>query len=121
MSEKKKATPLSVMVGVSEEFIVLDKKYKVNPMPAAHVDEFGKSMILVDGNYVFALLEKKIRDSLDKWLGEFSVELSGGTTITNKYCRNEKDELMTLDKAYADGWLPKDFKRYAKFLVEISG
>lgn len=113
-------TPLSVMVGSGEIFEVQGKKYTVMPMSAAHVEEFMKDNIPLNG-FLFALSNEDTKKILNKWLGEVLVELSDGTEVITRYCKNTDGETMTIEKAFADGWSIKDFKRYIHQLCDISG
>ncbi len=118
MAIKNNAT-LSVMLGSREEFQAQGKTYSVAPMPAAHVNEFMKDNLSL-GTQLFALSDDDGKAKLNKWLGEVSVEILG-QAITNVYCKNNKDEIMTVDKCMLDGWSIKDFTRYIKSLCDFSG
>lgn len=121
MSNKNNSpTSLSVMVGSGETFEANGKTYKIMPMPLAHVVEFTKDEVPVRA-LPFFLTDENSKKTINKWLGEVSVELADGNVITVKYCRNKDGELMTIDKATADGWTILDLKRYLRKLCDLSG
>ncbi len=118
--ETNSPTPLSVMIGGGENFEANGKAYKIMPMSLAHTAEFMNDNVPL-GGYLFALNDENSKKTINKWLGEVSIELAGGTVITTKYCRDKDNELMSVDKIIADGWNVQDLKRYFRKLCDISG
>jgi hypothetical protein len=110
MAEKteRKGEPisLSTMLGLGAEFEAAGKKYTVKPLKLKDVEAFSKDNISL-GAQLYNILNKKARDTLDKWL--------------SRYVFNEADEGMTVEKATADDWDLGDLKRCVQRLLDISG
>lgn len=103
---KKEATPLSVMLGSSESFIVGEKRYTVKPLKLKHVDEFVKDNLSL-GLQLVNITNEEAKGKLDKWLSRQVVD--------------EKGNPISLEKAMEDEWDLGDLKRCIQRLLDISG
>ena len=99
-------TPFSVMIGEGETFKVGDKSYTVKPMLVGDAIKFlGESLSI--GTQIFNLANKKAKAKLDEYL--------------TKYCTNEKNEPMNIDKIVEDEWNLVQLKEFMRKLCDISG
>lgn len=99
-------TPFSVMIGEGETFKVGDKSYTVKPMLVGDAIKFlGESFSI--GTQIFNLANKKAKAKLDEYL--------------TKYCTNEKNEPMSINKVVEDEWNLVQLKEFMRKLCDISG
>lgn len=104
--ETKKPVPFSVMSGEGDSFIVGEKNYTVKPMLVGDALKFLNEGLSI-GTQIFNLAEPKAKAKLNEYL--------------SRYCTNEKDEPMSIDKVIEDNWDVIHLKNFMKKLCDISG
>ena len=108
MSKVEANTPvdLSTMLGSGDEFKVNDKKYTIKPMSLKDVDQFMQDNLSL-GSQIFSISSPETKSKTDKWL--------------SKYCFDEKNESVTLQKAMDADWNVVDLKKFFRNLCDLSG
>ena len=108
MSKQEANAPvsLSTMLGTGETFEAKAKTYTVKPITLAHIEEFMADNLSI-GSQLFNVANKDAREKVDKWLSGYAVDGKG--------------ELMSLEKAIADGWDIVDLKNFFRKLCDLSG
>jgi hypothetical protein len=118
-TEANSPVDLSTMLGTGDGFKAKGKSYNVQPIMIAHIDMFMKDNLSL-GVQLFNVTNKEASKKIDKWLSEVEVEIAG-KKIKGRYCLDENDEPMSLQKAMADGWDVVDLKNFMKKLCDLSG
>lgn len=106
MAGKKEATPLSLMLGGGEDFLVGEKRYTVKPLKLKHVDEFVKDNLNL-GLQLVNLTNEAAKEKLDKWLSRQVVD--------------QKGTPLSLERAIEEDWDLGDLKKCIQRLLDISG
>ncbi|OPX46395.1 hypothetical protein CLHUN_02110 [Ruminiclostridium hungatei] len=102
----KTPIPFSVMSGDGESFGVGEKSYTVKPMLVGDALKFAEDGLFIDVQ-LFNLGNKKAKAKLDEYL--------------SRYCTDENNEPMSIEKITADNWNVVHLKQFVKKLVDISG
>lgn len=114
----KSPTPLSVMVGAGDSFIVKGKPYNVRPILLQDIDEFVKSNVNIGSQFV-SMVNPKERSKVDRWLS--GQKDKDSNIIKAGYCFDENNVPVNLEKATEDGWDIVDLKNFFRKLCDISG
>lgn len=116
--DNKSPTPLSVMLGDGDSFIVKGKSYSVKPIALKDIEEFMSSNINL-GSQLFSVADKKEREKIDRWLG--GKKNKDGNIVKAGYCFDSDGNPVNLEKAMNDGWDIVDLKLFLRKLCDLSG
>lgn len=106
----KKITPLHVMLGSGESFIIRknekdEKRYKVIPLLLEDVDEFAKNISIENG--MINIIDEERKKNIDEWL--------------SRYVLDSNDQPMSLEKTKEDRWNVVDLKKCLRKICDVSG
>lgn len=104
--DAKSPTPLSVMLGEGDSFVVKDKSYTIKPIALKDIEKFMSDNLSL-GSQLFNVADNKTRKKVDKWL--------------NGYCFDNESNSVSLESAMEDGWDVVDLKEFFKKLCDFSG
>lgn len=102
----KSSTPLSVMLGDGDSFIVKEMSYTVKPIALKDIEEFMKDNLSL-GVQLFNVSNEKTKEKVDRWL--------------TGYCFDEEGNPLSLEKAMANDWDVVDLKEFFRKLCDFSG
>lgn len=111
-------TPLSVMLGDGDEFVVGDKTYTIMPIAIKDVQEFMKDNLSL-GSQLFNVANTKERAKVDRWLG--GKKDKDGNIVKTGYCFDEEGNPVDLEKIENDGWNVAHLRKFFERLCELSG
>jgi len=110
------------MIGSGDFFEAKGKKYTILPIAGAHIEQLMADNLNIGENQMFNLYNEESKNKLNKWLGgEEVVAIILDKKISVRYCYDNKNDPMSLEQAFADGWDVVDFKRYVRKLCDLSG
>lgn len=104
--DNKSPTPLSVMLGDGDSFIVKEKSYTIKPIALKHIEEFMKDNLSL-GVQLFNVSNEKTREKVNRWL--------------TGYCFDEEGNSISLEKAMENDWDVVDLKEFFRKLCDFSG
>ncbi|MSU01931.1 hypothetical protein [Tissierella pigra] len=102
----KSPTPLSVMLGDGDSFIVKEKSYIVKPIELKDIEEFMKDNLSID-TQLFNIANEKAKEKVNRWL--------------TGYCFDEESNPVSLEKVMDYGWNVVDLRKFFRKLCDLSG